>query len=341
MKSWGIIGMVLLCLVLVGSAACTMPDGEVSPQPVEVVRGDLTVTVSGSGYISVSNEKQLGFGSGGKIAELNVAEGDKVSKGDILARLDTSTLELSIIQAQLARDEAEYNLNQLRDVIHASQDRIRLAEAALEATERAVTEAQKQLDEAVITAPFGGVVADLYAKEGDIVAPPTVAPQPVIYLIDLTSLELNAEVDEIDIPDVKPGQKAIIEVDALPDTELEGTVTSISSLPGLVAGLVVYPVKIELDVPADSAVKVGMSTTADIIIAERSNVLLVPSRAITQDEQGNPVVAVVIDEEQTEMRVVVPGISDGFQTEILDGLKEGEIVIERSKAKSSDSLSFF
>lgn len=341
MKSWGVIGIVLLCLALVGTVACAGGNGEVSQQPVEVVRGDLTVTVSGSGNISVSNEKNLGFGSGGKIDEIYVDEGDKVSKGDILARLDTSTLELAIIQAKLARDEMEYNLNQLRDVIHASQDRIKLAESALEATERAVAEAQKQLDEAVITAPFDGVVASVNAKEGDIVPPPTMASQVTIYLIDLTSLELSAEVDEIDIADVKPGQRAIIEIDALPDTLLEGSVDSISSLPNFQAGLVVYPVKIKFDVSADSGIKVGMSATADIVIQERSNVLLVPNRVITQDEQGNPVVEVVIDEEQTEMRVVVPGMSDGFQTEIIDGLKEGEMVIGQTKAKSTEPLSLF
>ncbi len=71
-----------------------------------------------------------------------------------------------------------------------------------------------------------------------------------------------------------------------------------------------------------------MSATADIIINERSSVLLVPSRAIKQDSLGNTVVAVVINE-QIEERPVVIGISDGFQTEILDGLNEGEMVVER------------
>jgi RND family efflux transporter MFP subunit len=325
MKRWGIIGTVLLCLALTGSIACELPDGEVSQQPVEVVRGDLTVTVSGSGYIGVTNEKQLAFGSGGKIEKLFVEEGDEVKKGEILATLDTSTLELSLIQAQLARDEAEYNLKQLKDVLHSSQDRIKLAEAALKAAERAVAEVQKQLDEAVITAPFDGVIAILLVKEGDIVPPPTMAAQAIIHMIDLTSLELSAEVDEIDIPDVEPGQKAIIEVDALPDDLLDGEVVSISSLPDIQTGLVVYPVKIKFDVPAGSAVKAGMSATADIVIQERNNVLLVPSRMVRENEQGNTVVNVVMGKE-IEEREVVTGISNGLQTEIISGLNEGETV---------------
>jgi RND family efflux transporter MFP subunit len=325
MKRWGIIGIVLLCLALAGSVACQMPDGEINQQPAEVVRGDLTVTVSGSGYIGVTNEKQLAFGSGGKIEKLFVEEGDEVKKGEILATLDTSALELSLSQAQLARDEAEYNLKQLKDVLHSSQDRIKLAEEALRVAEEAVTEVQKQLDEAVITAPFDGVIAVLTVKEGDIVPPPTMAAQAIIHLIDLTSLELSAEVDEIDIPDVKPGQKAIIEVDALPDDLIDGEVVSISELPNLQTGLVVYPVKISFDVPAGSAVKAGMSATADIIIEERSNILLVPSRVVRENEQGNTVVNVVIGKE-IEERTVVTGISNGLQTEIISGLNEGETV---------------
>jgi multidrug efflux pump subunit AcrA (membrane-fusion protein) len=72
-----------------------------------------------------------------------------------------------------------------------------------------------------------------------------------------------------------------------------------------------------------------MSADADIVIKERNNVLLVPSRAIKKDSQGNPMVKIMVNE-QVEERPVVIGISDDFQTEIVDGLKEGEtVVVER------------
>ena len=282
------------------------------------------VTVSGSGTIEVSNERKLVFGSGGKIDRLYVSESDKVSKGDMLAKLDTSTLELALIQARVARDEAEYNLNQL-NVYHASQDMIEIAKSQLEAAERAVTEAQKQIDEATLIAPFGGVVASVYTDEDDIVSP----GMPIIHLIDLTSMELSAEVDEIDIPGVKLGQRAIIEVDALPDARLEGKVISISTLSVEVAGVVLYGVTIGFDVPEAFELKPGMSASVDIVTSERNNVLLVPDRAIAQDSQGNPVVKVVVDEE-IEERPVTIGISDGLDTEIIDGLDEGELVMRKA-----------
>ncbi len=78
-----------------------------------------------------------------------------------------------------------------------------------------------------------------------------------------------------------------------------------------------------------------MSAIADIILEERSNVLLVPDRAISQDSQGNPVVKVMVDEEEIEERIVVTGISDGFDTEIVDGLSEGDVVVIETKVKPS------
>ena len=328
-----IIGVLVLCLVLVGVTACAGDSDSGGQQLEKVVRGDLSLTVSGTGSIGVSNEVRLVFGSGGKIKEIYVEEGDNVRKGEALAELDTSALELALAQALVARDEVEYNLDQLKDVLHAAHDRIKLTEEQLELAEKAVAEARRQLDEAIITAPFDGVVASVYSKEGDTVPSPTMAPQPVIHLIDLGSMELNVEVDEVDIAEVEAGQKAVIEIDALPDVEPTGKVISISPLSTAMAGVVVYDVKIGLDAP-DPRLRVGMSATADIVISERSDVLLVPDRAITRDSQGNTVVKVMVGEEVQE-RPVVTGISDGFQTEITSGLEEGETVVIEKRTSSS------
>ena len=138
--------------------------------------------------------------------------------------------------------------------------------------------------------------------------------------------------DEIDIAEVKPGQRAIIELDALPALQLEGKVISISVLPKVEAGVVTYEVKIGFDVPPDLQLKVGMSADADIVIIEQTDVLLVPDRAIIKDSQGNPMVEVLVNEE-IEERPVVVGISDGFDTEIIDGLNEGEVVVVKKRAK--------
>jgi len=400
-RNWRIVPVLLLCLVLAGTAACAGEgDEEVYWQPAEVVRGDLTVIVSASGNIGISNEAKLAFGSSGKIDKLYVEEGDEVTEDDALARLDTGPLELALTQAQAALAQAEYILDktenpytrkEIRDAkddvedaedylnyakamlaqayldndeeaisqweteaylaqinldiaddkldamtFDPDDDEIEILEMQVDAAEQALTEAQKQLDEATITAPFDGLVASVYVEEEDIIS----AAMPILHLIDLTSIELDAEVDEIDIPDVKLGQRAIIEVDALPALQLEGKVISIALLPSTLAGLVVYEVKISLDVPPDSELKIGMSAIADIIIHQRSNVLLVPERAVTQDSQGNPMVWIMVNE-QIEERSVGVGISDGYHTDIIRGLPEGFVVVVETKVKATGPGGFF
>lgn len=425
MKCWQIAAILLSCLTLVGSVACSPFGGgggeeEVTTQEVEVARGDLIISVSGSGSIDVSNETELAFDGGGEVGEIYVEDGDEVSQGDLLAVLvpfDTGALELILTQARAALEQAlvaletaEFNLekaenpftdeeiedaedavDEAEDYLDYAKDMLReaqidgdpeaiqqwevevyhaqmnldIAEAELEqmeeepdedeiellemqvdaaewqvdAAEQALEEAQRQLEIETITAPFDGLVASIDVEEGDIIPHPTMAQATIIHLIDPTSMELSVELDEIDIPGVGWGQRAVIEVDALPTLQLEGRVASVSPVPMVETGVVLYRVKIGFDVPQGAGLRIGMSATADIILNERINVLLVPDLAISHDSQGNPVVYVMVNE-QIEQRSVGIGISDGFQTEILDGLDEGEIVLVDRQLRSESGPSF-
>jgi HlyD family secretion protein len=233
-----------------------------------------------------------------------------------------------------AEDQAQKNLDDLNDQIALKEIQVNAAKAAMDQAEKsgelaqeAVNNARKDLEEATIEAPFDGVIANVFAKEGDRVPPPTVSAQPIIYLIDPSSMELMVEVDEIDIPQVELGQDVIITLDSLPDKEFSGTVAVIYPVPKEVGGVVVYNVKIRFEAPDGSGIKVGMSASADIVLAKRENVLLVPSPAIREDSEGNAYVNVVVNDKVQE-RQVVTGINDGFNTEIISGLQEGETVLE-------------
>jgi HlyD family secretion protein len=401
MKDWRIVAVLLVGLMLVSLSACGGQADESQYRLVEVVTGDLTVTVSGSGNIEVSNEASLAFGVGGKVGKIYVTEGEEVTQGQALASLDTTSLELAVKEAEIdleiaacdfrkitypytyhtlvldipastadirdaqqqltaAQEALEIGLsseqywevwNQLRkaqdNLVEARANlargygadvfgsgmvpladywTLREAQLGMEKYQLALDEANNDLEEAVIVATFDGVVASVDVKEGAIIPAPTLTLQTIIHLIDLTTMELTAEVDEIDIALVKPGQEAIIEVDALPALQLDAEVISISVLPEVEEGVVLYEVMIGFDVPEGYELKVGMSATADIIIQGGSGVLLVPNRAIEYDSQGNPIVRVMVNEESEERSVVV-GISDGYYTEIVDGLSEGEIVV--------------
>ena len=237
------------------------------------------------------------------------------------------------IQLEMAEDKLDEMLNE-RD-----EDQIAILKKQVVAAEQALEEAQSALEWETLVAPFSGVVASVDVEEGDIIPAPSVSQVTIVRLIDTSSMELVVELDEIDVPGVSQGQRAIISVDALPDTPLEGRVVSVSPLPTVEAGVVSYEAKIGFDVPQGSQLRVGMSATADIVLSDRTNVLLVPDRAIRYDAQGGPVVQVVVTQEpegtrEIEERSVVIGLSDGFQTEIISGLQEGETVLIEAPSDS-------
>jgi HlyD family secretion protein len=240
----------------------------------------------------------------------------------VIKKLEVELAQQSLELTQLSQGLAGQSLEQARQSLELAQQSLELEQQSLTQARQSLAQAQKQLDEATITAPFGGVVASVDVDEGDSI----LATTTIIHLVDLTRLELEVEVDEIDIPGVKMGQRAFINIDALPGVELEGKVTFIPPVSREEPGLVLYDVKIGFDVPQGFELRGGMSATADIVIDERSNVLLVPNQAITLDSEGNPVVMVMVNEQVAERRIVA-GISNGSQTEILSGLSEGEVVV--------------
>jgi HlyD family secretion protein len=241
---------------------------------------------------------------------------------DRLTLEDTHMKELAVEAAQKAVDQANGGIAMAQKNLDQSQDGITLAQTN-------VNYLQKQIDDCTMTAPFDGVVATLYYKQGDIIPLPEVAPQIVVYLVDTTNLEADVNVDEMDIPSVQAGQNAIIRLDALPGSQMQGKVGSISTIPNpqaAAAGATVYVAKVNFSVPQGLVVKAGMNTNVDIITMEEKNVLLLPDQAIKQDSQGKAYVQ-VMNNQQTVNQQVVIGACDGVRTEIISGLKEGDKVV--------------
>ena len=163
MKRRGIMGILLLGLLLIGATACGGGGEVTTTQPT--VKSDITVT--GDGNIQASSHERLTFGSSGKVDKIYAEEGDKVSKGDVIASLDTTDLELKLAQEQLslaqkkaavtearlalakasaAHDKSVHDLNYLRDITLASEDRIKVAESNLKAAELGIEAAESWLE---------------------------------------------------------------------------------------------------------------------------------------------------------------------------------------------------
>lgn len=187
-----------------------------------------------------------------------LAEQDKLNA--MLSGADTEEVALKQLQVETANQTLE--LAQM--ALEPAGQNLELARQSLELTRQSLELAQKQLEKATIISPFDGVIAGINADEGDTVSTTT----SILHLVDLNSLELNIEVDEIDIPRVEPGQRVTIELDALPGILIDGTVRSLSLLSTQGIGLVMYDVKISLDVPEGIRLRAGMSASADIIVSQ-------------------------------------------------------------------------
>jgi len=242
------------------------------------------------------------------------------------AQLAMEKAESALTQAKNNRDKAKLALDKARSDQYKAKLAVDKDKLALDKARSDLDSAKDELDKAVVYAPFAGTIAKVDAKPGDSLSSVNYATEIIIEIIDPSRMEFVVEVDEIDIPQVRPGQRAIISLDALPSVQIDGQVTVISSLPTEEAGVILYEVKVGFDVPEGYALKAGMTATAEIIIDKQSDVLLVPTQTITLDSQGNPVVKVMVNEQMTE-RKVVTGISSGSQTQILNGLNEGELVV--------------
>ena len=260
---------------------------------------------------------------------------------------DVAIKKKQVEAAGMAVSEAQKNLDELAadtalqelQVTSANQTMVQ-TQQAVELARQSLADAQRQLDEATIVAPFDSLVAEVLAKAGDIMPSPSMVPTTVIHLISPELMELVVQVDEIDIPRVKLNREAVVTVDALPDTEFKGTVTAVYPVPKEVGGVVLYDVKLSLVAPEDSGIKIGMSASAKIMFEEHSHVLIVPSRAILKNDQGQTIVK-VMSGEQVQERPVVVGLDDGLRTEIISGLSEGETVVVENRAKSTSQLGMF
>jgi multidrug efflux pump subunit AcrA (membrane-fusion protein) len=139
------------------------------------------------------------------------------------------------------------------------------------------------------------------------------------------ALELLADIDELDLPNVGPGAEARFRLDAYPATEITGVVMTTSPVAREQGGATVFTATISYGASEDLDLRPGMNASVTIVTAERDNVLLIPERALTTVGERS-FVSVVADGEVTEREVVLGYRANG-QVEVVEGLDEGERVV--------------
>jgi multidrug efflux pump subunit AcrA (membrane-fusion protein) len=219
----------------------------------------------------------------------------------------------SVVQAQIALNRLLNGPSEM-DVMQADLG-VRLAENALEQAEAALANTQ-------LKAPFDGIIAQQNLTPGEL------PPQGVaVLLVDDSSFIVDLPVDETDIVKVAVGQPVELDVDALPDQVITGVVTRIAYTPVRVGQLVTYTVRVSLD-ETDAPLKLAMSVTARIITQRREDVVLVRNRFVRVDPLTREATVIVQTASGAfEQRRVVLGQRSDVESEVLEGLLPGDIVV--------------
>jgi HlyD family secretion protein len=364
--------------------------GGLSYQTEPVRRGDLSVTVSATGTVEPTNLVEISSELSGTLASVEVDYNDTVEVGQVLARLDTTKLEAqyavqeaSLVAAEARVEQAQATLHETFDkyetarqlyergvgthqafiTARANQERAE-AELQIADADRALAFAQldlygADLQKAVIHAPIKGVVLERNADAGQIVASSLSAPVLFTIAEDLASMELQVDIDEADIGRVAIGNSATFTVDAYDDEIFPAEISQVRYAPEEIDGVVNYKAILVID-NSSLRLRPGMTATADIVVAELSDVLMVPNAALRfapprvaesggGDSSGSGLLGLIMPDRpgreagmgeaaqktlwllRAGQAVEIPvtlGQSDGRFTAVLDGaLAEGDLVI--------------
>ncbi|HLE81501.1 MAG TPA: efflux RND transporter periplasmic adaptor subunit, partial [Dehalococcoidia bacterium] len=194
-----------------------------------------------------------------------------------------------------------------------------------------VEQARFNLDQAVLKAPFDGIVSNVAVTAG--ASQGVGASTVVMSVIDPTVMEVLATVDETDVAKLELGMNASVTVEAVGERPYQGKVVAIAPTAKVQSGVVSY--QVTLSVARPQGLKAGMTAMANVIYQERSGVLLISSRAIKTNRQERSVQVLV--DGKPETRVIKVGLSDDTRTEVLEGLKEGDQVLVQGASVRSNT----
>ena len=242
-------------------------------------------------------------------------EAAKLNYEKVLASLNDTALQSAYAQLAQARAQLESLENTpSEEDIEISRAQVRQAEVALE-------QAKLNLERATLKAPFDGFVESINVEIGQTVS----AGLPAVTLVNLSSLEVKADLVEVDVAKVKEGQEVRITFDALPARTYRGVVKRIGRVGSVVQGVVLFPVMVSIENPDDD-IRVGMTANLDIVVGKAENALLVPASAI-RSMKGKQVVLVKRGDSIKPVPVKV-GLSNETTSEIVEGdIREGDEVV--------------
>ncbi|MBU8934488.1 MAG: efflux RND transporter periplasmic adaptor subunit [candidate division Zixibacteria bacterium] len=319
-----------------------------------VERGSIIDKALAVGRIEPKREISIKSKVSGLVRTRYVEIGDEVKVGDPLLDIAPDPTPLEFAEAkrqvelnQVVSDNAKREFdrtkglkdkqlisNQEYDRALAIYDeaklRLELAREKLSLIESGHTKIADRIVDNIIRSPIAGMVLSVLVEEGDPVVPLTSyqAGTDLMSLAQMDDLIFKGNVDEIDVGKLYNGMEAEIEIGAVPNEKLAGTLRKISPKAHREEGSTLFEVEILIADIGSSILRAGYSANADVIITQKKDILLVPERLVYIEDS-----AASVEVQDTlgviTTRDVMTGLSDGINIEITEGLDEGELLVER------------
>lgn len=377
-----IVVLVSLAFLIVGICYSFLPRNRETPVKVELLKvktADIKTTVTATGTVQPIKEVEVGTQVSGVVEKIYVDYNSVVKKGQLIAELDKTNLQAELVQSKALYnsalnekkylqtifdrqktlfdnkvisksdyDEALYNLNNAKNtVVQRASD---------------LQKAQTNLSYANIYSPIDGIILSKAVDEGQTVAASYSTPTLFTIAKDLTEMQVEANVDEADIGQVKQGQRVTFTVDAYQGEEFQGVITQVRLNATTTSNVVTYTVVIKAD-NLDLKLRPGLTATISIYILELKNVLTIEAKAanfepdskvlLTYQKQNNlngiaskakenlakgQSQVWVLDGKNIVARTVTLGTSDGINVAVLSGLNEGEQLVYGLKEVTKDEV---
>jgi HlyD family secretion protein len=398
-KYWLIIALLAASLAVAGWLLRSGSGGKSLAYVTEAVtQGDLVVKVSATGNLQPTTQVDVGSELSGIVEEVLVNDNDVVKKDQVLARLDTSKLKDDVIKSEAGlksaqaavrlnkatSKEALINMERLRQAWRLSEGKIPAksdmttaeatlekalaneasAEAAVSQGEAALRSDQTNLSKAEIRSPIDGIVLLRKIEPGQTVAASLQAPVLFTLAQSLTQMDLQVEIDEADVGQVREGQDAEFTVDAYPARTYPARITRVRYGSETTNGVVTYQGVLQV-ANDDLSLRPGMTATASIVTLKREKSILIPNAALryapaapeAEDDKSSSVVSKLLPHPPMEKKAktltivakgsgqtvwvlqdgkpvpaaITVGSTDGLQTEVTSGdLRPGDALITDS-----------
>lgn len=354
------IWIAVVVIVIVAVAAWAMSGGkkeeDINFKEEKVALKTLQNSVTATGTIEAVTSVTVGTQVSGIVNKLYVDYNSQVKKGQVIAELDKTNLlsEQNTAKANLASAQSSLNYQTAnmeryktlykKGLVSADEYEnalltYRQAKEQVASSKENVQRAQTNLGYATITSPIDGTVISKSVEEGQTVAASFNTPELFTIAKDLTNMQVVANVDEADIGNVKEGDRVTFTVDAYPDDTFEGTVKQVRLEATTTNNVVTYEVVISAP-NADLKLKPGLTANVTIYTQERSGVLAVANKALrftpTKETVGKDMKIVdckgknkvwTLNGNTLTAHPVTIGQSDGINTEITKGLKQGDKIV--------------